>query len=252
MVGTSQSFPVVNPKGRVRLAGAVTQRHEPFGSWGWTQQGDAPPFYHEGGETLGEVAQRGGRCPIPGDIRGEVGRSSEQPDLAEDVLAHGGEVGLGGFSRSLPTQTIRCSYGSTILLHLSLRFLPRIRPRSVRPPLHLPGEIPLLLRRGREQQGSSPARPARHLRPGFKVRGSAMLHRGPLPAHTCSRRVPATHTRVPRHTHVLQVCPCHAHARLHMQTHACSRRVPATHTRVPRHTHVLQVCPCHAHTRLHM
>ncbi|KAK4815389.1 hypothetical protein QYF61_001377 [Mycteria americana] len=25
-------------------------------------------FYHEGGETLGQVAQRGGRCPIPGNI----------------------------------------------------------------------------------------------------------------------------------------------------------------------------------------
>ena len=37
-------------------------------------------FYNEGGKTLEEVAQRGGRCPIPGNIQGQVGRGSEQPD----------------------------------------------------------------------------------------------------------------------------------------------------------------------------
>jgi len=36
-------------------------------------------FYHKGGETLAWVVQRGGRCPIPGNIRGQVGRGSEQP-----------------------------------------------------------------------------------------------------------------------------------------------------------------------------
>ena len=36
-----------------------------------------------------EVAQRGGRCPIPGNIPGQVGRGSEQPDLVEDVPARG-------------------------------------------------------------------------------------------------------------------------------------------------------------------
>jgi len=45
-------------------------------------------FYHEGGETLAQVAQRGGRCPIPGNIQGQVGQGSEQPDPAEDVPAH--------------------------------------------------------------------------------------------------------------------------------------------------------------------
>ena len=44
--------------------------------------------YGEGGETLEQVAQRGGRCPIPGKIQGQVGWGSEQPDLVEDVPAH--------------------------------------------------------------------------------------------------------------------------------------------------------------------
>ena len=36
---------------------------------------------------LAQVAQRGGRCPIPGNIQGQVGRDSDQPDLV-DVPAH--------------------------------------------------------------------------------------------------------------------------------------------------------------------
>jgi len=63
-------------------------------------------FYAEGGETLAQVAQRGGRCPIPGHIQGQVGWGSEQPDLVEDVPAHGRGVGLDGLQRSLPTQTV--------------------------------------------------------------------------------------------------------------------------------------------------
>ncbi|KAK4826629.1 hypothetical protein QYF61_010557 [Mycteria americana] len=46
-------------------------------------------FYAEGGETLAQVAQRGGRCPNPGHIQGQVGRGSEQPDPVEGVPAHG-------------------------------------------------------------------------------------------------------------------------------------------------------------------
>ena len=42
-------------------------------------------FYDEGGETLKQVAQRGGRCPIPGNIQGQVGRGS---NLVEDVAAY--------------------------------------------------------------------------------------------------------------------------------------------------------------------
>ncbi|KAK4822058.1 hypothetical protein QYF61_008867, partial [Mycteria americana] len=45
-------------------------------------------FYNEGGEALAQVAQRGGRCPIPGNIQGQVGWGSEQPDLVEDVPAY--------------------------------------------------------------------------------------------------------------------------------------------------------------------
>jgi len=57
-------------------------------------------FYSEGGETLAQVAWRGGRCPIPGDIQGQAGRGSEQPDPVKD----GKGVGLDGLERSLPTQ----------------------------------------------------------------------------------------------------------------------------------------------------
>ena len=31
-------------------------------------------FYHESGETLEQVAQRGGRCPITGSVQGQVGQ----------------------------------------------------------------------------------------------------------------------------------------------------------------------------------
>jgi len=33
--------------------------------------------YAEGGETLAEVAQKGGRCPITGNVPGQVGQGSE-------------------------------------------------------------------------------------------------------------------------------------------------------------------------------
>jgi len=47
-------------------------------------------------KPLAQVAQRGGRCPIPGNIQGQVGWGSEQPGLVEDVPAHGRGVGLDG------------------------------------------------------------------------------------------------------------------------------------------------------------
>jgi len=40
------------------------------------------------------IAQRGGRCPIPGNIQGQVGWGSEKPDLIEDVPARCRGVGL--------------------------------------------------------------------------------------------------------------------------------------------------------------
>ena len=46
------------------------------------------------GETLEQVSQNGGRCPIPGNIQGQVGRGSEQRDLVENVPAHCRGVGL--------------------------------------------------------------------------------------------------------------------------------------------------------------
>ena len=40
------------------------------------------------------VAQRGGRCPMAGNIQGQVRQGSEQLDLVEDVPAHCRGVGL--------------------------------------------------------------------------------------------------------------------------------------------------------------
>jgi len=51
-------------------------------------------FYDEGREALEEVAQRGGSCPIPGNIQGQVGQGSEQPDLVVDVPTQCRGVGL--------------------------------------------------------------------------------------------------------------------------------------------------------------
>ena len=51
-------------------------------------------FCNEGGETLERVSQRGGRCPIPGNLQGQGGWASEQPDLFGEVPVHGRGVGL--------------------------------------------------------------------------------------------------------------------------------------------------------------
>ena len=47
-------------------------------------------------ETLAQVTQRGGGCPIPGDTQGEAGWGSEHPDVAVDVPVHCRGVGLDG------------------------------------------------------------------------------------------------------------------------------------------------------------
>lgn len=43
---------------------------------------------------LAQVVQGGGVCPIPGNIRGQVGQGSEQPDVAQDTPAYRGRFGL--------------------------------------------------------------------------------------------------------------------------------------------------------------
>jgi len=43
-------------------------------------------IHYDGGVALALVAQMGGRCPMPGNIQGQVARGSEQPDLVEDVI----------------------------------------------------------------------------------------------------------------------------------------------------------------------
>lgn len=47
-------------------------------------------------KTLAQVAQIHGRCPIHGNIPGQDGQGSEQPDVAEDVPVHRRGVGLDG------------------------------------------------------------------------------------------------------------------------------------------------------------
>ena len=49
---------------------------------------------NKGGEALEQVAQRGGRCPVPGAIQGQAGWCSEQPDLAVNTPVHFRGVGL--------------------------------------------------------------------------------------------------------------------------------------------------------------
>jgi len=51
-------------------------------------------FYHEGGETLEWVAQRGSGGLIPRNIQFQVGRGSEQTGLVEGVPNHSRGVGL--------------------------------------------------------------------------------------------------------------------------------------------------------------
>jgi len=43
-------------------------------------------LYQERGEGLEQAAQRGGGCPIPGDIQDQARPQSEQPDLAVCAL----------------------------------------------------------------------------------------------------------------------------------------------------------------------
>lgn len=46
-------------------------------------------FCAEGGEGVARVAQRGGGCPVPGNVQGQPGWGSEQADLVEEVPTHG-------------------------------------------------------------------------------------------------------------------------------------------------------------------
>jgi len=59
-------------------------------------------LYTEGGEVLARVAQRGGGCPIPGNVQGHVGWGSERPDPVEDVPAHGRGVDWVAFKGPFP------------------------------------------------------------------------------------------------------------------------------------------------------
>ena len=64
--------------------GALYERRDQIIQQGYKEN----VFYSKGGETLGQVAQKGGGCPVPGDIQGQTGASSEHPDLVVDVPVH--------------------------------------------------------------------------------------------------------------------------------------------------------------------
>ena len=59
-------------------------------------------FCNKDGDALKQVAQRSGGCPILGDIQGQAGEGSEQPDLALGVPVHCTD----DIEWPLPTQTI--------------------------------------------------------------------------------------------------------------------------------------------------
>ena len=59
--------------------------------------------------------QRSCRYPLLRIVQGQVGWSSEQPGLVEDVPAHGRGIGTRWSLRSLPTLTILWFYDSMIL-----------------------------------------------------------------------------------------------------------------------------------------
>ena len=59
-------------------------------------------FYDKSNEALEQVAQRGGGCYVSGDIQGQAGWGSEQPDLPVGVPVHCRGVGPDDFQKSFP------------------------------------------------------------------------------------------------------------------------------------------------------
>ena len=53
-------------------------------------------FCNKSDEALELVAWRGGGCSVPGDLQGQAGRGSEQPDVDVGVPVHCRGVGLNG------------------------------------------------------------------------------------------------------------------------------------------------------------
>jgi len=56
-------------------------------------------FHDKGGKALEQVAQGGGGCLVPGDIKGQAGRGSEQHDGVVGVPVHYRGVGPGDLYR---------------------------------------------------------------------------------------------------------------------------------------------------------
>jgi len=52
------------------------------------------PMRHEANVSFLLVARTG--CPVPGDVQGQAGQGSEQPDVAVCVPVHCRGVGQGG------------------------------------------------------------------------------------------------------------------------------------------------------------
>ena len=76
-------------RGQRHSSGAVLTNASQVGYW-------EKFLFQESGQTLDQVAQRGGECPIFGEIQGQAKRGSEQANLSVDVPVHCRGVGLDG------------------------------------------------------------------------------------------------------------------------------------------------------------
>jgi len=83
--------------------------------------GEVAPQLVELHPSWAHQAQRGGRCPIPGNIQGWVGRGSEHLALVEAVADHCRRLGLDGLQMLLWSQTILCCIAILPYHHLPTR-----------------------------------------------------------------------------------------------------------------------------------
>lgn len=79
---------LISPKGREGRADPFCLRHLTGALWSFTEV-----IF---GKALEQVTQRGGGCPVTGDIQGQTGWDTKKPDRAVGVPVHFRVVGLDG------------------------------------------------------------------------------------------------------------------------------------------------------------
>lgn len=72
-------------------------------------------FCSQDGETLEQAAQKCGECLVSGNIQGQAGQGSEQPEVVEDIPVHCSEVRLSDLLKSFPTQIVQWFHVFVIL-----------------------------------------------------------------------------------------------------------------------------------------